>query len=728
MYDHLLLLTTVLQGITLLRVLRRDDGEQRGFALVAAGVLVLGVVALAREDRFVGSVAIGMCGLTVVVPWILESVSRWAFARGRLSMAVRAAGLRGMLMPGSGLGRQQQVLDGIGLLEREGVDAALGYFRGLAQETEDGGELAVIHEQIVSMLFYGQRWDEGIAHYERRFHPGYAAMRPGLALGLLRAYGESRRIDNAAGLLRALEEGPVGADPRSAEMLGQARITFLAYVGEARVLDDLITQDRVGELGMTRATGAFFHGIALARAGDVKRAEAELRRVESLAGPRDKRVLEASRTSLGKVAQAAIELEPELGSYVQSVVHRLHGFLRAAPTVRRRGPSVVSYAVMVAFGIAYGITLIRDAGGIGLLELGAVNPELYAAGAWHRIFTAPWLHGDLITLLFDAYALWLGGQLIEQAYGSGRAAVIAIGGAVAGLAAGLLLTPIPMMVMAAGNLMAISVIVAALWTLIPTRTPAINPRARRSLGITLVLLLAANLLASLPELLGLDYPPAALVAAGLWGTAFSLGLPASVPGFVRRVFEVVAVAAVAVSAYGFAMLPGEDPEGLIVDQRTQCRDLDGVVVHVPESFTWTKAEESDTGFSVPVLSGMTDMLELRSGNLVQVAVVELPAPADGPALLAANPDLARQFGVTVVADLPEGWSGNEGWRHWELRQNGEVVAGLVERPIADGERSATIAVVGAPATSLRHTPRLYASILSDAGLAGAEGTAACDEP
>ncbi|MCB9755637.1 MAG: hypothetical protein H6713_37380 [Myxococcales bacterium] len=207
MFEHLLLITAVILGMALLRLLRRLEPGQRVYMLVVAGLLAATVVAMRREDAFLGLVAVGFTCLTVVIPWVLEGMSRRSFSRGQLSWAVRLAAARSLLMPGAGLQRQQQVLHGLGLLEREGVDAALNYFRELAGEAEDGGELAVIHEQIVSMLFYDQRWSEGIAHFEGQFHPGYAAMRPVLALGLLRAYGEAGRLDNAAGLLRALEEG-----------------------------------------------------------------------------------------------------------------------------------------------------------------------------------------------------------------------------------------------------------------------------------------------------------------------------------------------------------------------------------------------------------------------------------------------------------------------------------------------------------------------------------------
>ena len=266
LFDHLLLLAAVACVATLVRLLRRGDGIGRGYAMLVGMLLAFDLLNLLNllatgASRFLGAVVLSLVVLTVALPWVLEHGSRWAFARGHLAWVGRLSSLRASLMPGSGLARQLPILEGLSLLDRKGVDAALAHFRALADEAEDGVEAAIIHEQIVSMLFHGQRWDEGIAHYERRFHAGYAALRPSLALGLLRAYGEAGRLETAAGLLRELEDGPVGADPNTAELLGQARLTFLAYAGAVAPVHEVVTRARFGELGLTAATAELFKGI-----------------------------------------------------------------------------------------------------------------------------------------------------------------------------------------------------------------------------------------------------------------------------------------------------------------------------------------------------------------------------------------------------------------------------------------------------------------------------------
>ena len=55
-----------------------------------------------------------------------------------------------------------------------------------------------------------------------------------------------------------------------------------------------------------------------------------------------------------------------------------------------------------------------------LLRLGAMQPYLVADGQYWRLFTAIFLHAGLLHIAFNAYALWLIGNFVEDAYGSAR--------------------------------------------------------------------------------------------------------------------------------------------------------------------------------------------------------------------------------------------------------------------------------------------------------------------
>ncbi|HLT37275.1 MAG TPA: rhomboid family intramembrane serine protease, partial [Enhygromyxa sp.] len=593
LFDHLLLLAAILCAATLVRLLRRSEGIGRGYALIVGAGLVSAILAMGGS-RFFGVIALSLVVVTVIVPWALEHASRWAFARGRLIWVARFSSLRASLMPGAGLSRQLPILEGLALLDRDGVDAALAHFRRLADEADDPAELAVIHEQIVAMLFHGQRWDEGIAHYERRFHSGYAALRPSLALGLLRAYGESGRLETAAGLLRALEEGPVGGDPSTAELLGQARLTFLAYAGAVEPVDEIVRRQRFAELGLTAATAELFKGIALARAGEPRQAVESLSRVEDLAGPRDHRVLEAARALLDGVRRASEgilsrsesglkvpELGPELRSYVELVGDRLRAFVIAAPSIRTHTRPWMTYALMVALSLVYGVHLLRGGGSVGLLELGAMSEDLWrrgTAGSWARVFTSAWIHVDLVGLLFDVYAIWLAGQVVERMLGPARMACASMLAAFAGVAASVLALPLlwdlgldnlAIVAPTGGNLMAVGAITAALWILAPRRTPLLAARSRRNLVVTLTLLLVANLLTSWPGLVGFGLAPVGLLVTILVATLVAVGFRVDASRWARRALGGLVAVALTVNAIAVVLVVAEDPEAYLVDHRAQ---------------------------------------------------------------------------------------------------------------------------------------------------------------
>lgn len=733
MYDHLLLAAAIVLGLTLLRLLRRPGGAPVLYTLVIAAELGAALVGMGQGGRVWGNVAIALCGLTVVAPALLESLAKILFARGAMSAAVRAAGLRAMLMPGSGLARHQQILEGLALLDRDGVDAAIAHFRRLLRDTDDPQEALVIHEQIVSMLFYGQRWGEAISHYEGQFHLGHAALRPSLALGLLRAYGEAGELERAAGLLRALEEGPLGADPAAVDLLGQARFTFLAYSGQARLVDEAVAAGRAGAFGLSPASTALFHGIALARAGEPDRAVVELERACALAGPKDARVVAASRSALARVGEAAAPLAPELRRYALAVGERLRVVLRAGPVAARRGVLVATHGVVAAMIAGFVVVLVRGGGGLGLLEVGAFAPALWAAGSWGRVFTAPFVHADLIALVIDLYAIWLGGHVVERSLGSARMLLVAVGGAAAGLWASGQVIPEPLVVIGGGPAMATAVLVAALWTLAPMRMPAITARARRSLMLTLLLLLLAQLLACLPALVGLAAPPVSLAAAALVGTLLGVGLPRALPSIVRRALGVLALAGALGAAVGVAQVAGEDITAYLEARRDVEVREGGVRLGVPASFVRQEAGEALGPGVLPRYAGLRDAVALRGGELVQLVVVDVAGSGladDAAAIFAVDPALAHEVTLRHDEAAPPALAAaldatGAPWRAYTLVRDGEVLAAVVERAL--GPRR--VVLIASPASALAGSPVLYARILADAAIdsegprAGADGDA-----
>ncbi|MDC0671198.1 rhomboid family intramembrane serine protease [Nannocystis radixulma] len=708
LYQNLLVLAGLVLAMVLLRTIRRPGGP-RGYAAVLALQLALTFAAIVYEDRYLGIVAISLCALTVVAPALLERGARQMFALGRPRLAVRLSGLRAMLMPGAGLGRQQQILRGFALLDRDGVDAALAYFRGLVAAAEDPTELAVIHEQIVAMLLFDHRWSEAVTHYESHFHPGYAAVRPTLALGILRAFGELGRHDAAAALLRAIEDGPLGSEAGAAELLAQARLTFLAHAGALGVVEDALARDRGRRLGLSPGTATLFLGIAAARAGDPVRADALLQQVPGLARRSETRLAAAARTARAHVDDAVPALADDVQAFVQAVGERFRAAFRERVGTRRLQPLVMTTALIAVSAGWYAVTLAAGWAGVGLLRAGALTGELWRAGSWGRIFTAPFVHADLVGLLLDCYSIWLAGHVLERIHGWARTGLIALLGSAAGMWAAAVADPDPAQLIGGGNALAVAVLVATLWTLLPARTPGLLSTVRRSVVLTLLFLLGAHVFACIPGAYGLRSTPLSLGTSAFVASVLALLLPPTLPGWTRRPLALLCLAVVAVVGFAAAQVAREDPIAFAVAHRERRVVEHGVALALPASFEHVDAGERRHPL-LPVFAGWLDTQALRGGHLVQFVVVE-DAPAEGSALFVLAPNLAHELVVRPEAAPAPAFAG---FANYTLQRNGEAIARVVERRL--GTRA--LLLLAAPEAALDPAPELYAAILGDAALAG----------
>lgn len=718
MFDELLLLSTALVGLSLLRSSRRSETRPRGYAWVLAGILGLTVLAVAEGSRFLGVVAMALAVLIVALPAVLEWAARVLFGRGMLRMAVWAAGLRAVLMLGAGLGRQQQILRGLAVLEREGVDPAIRYFRGLANDTEDGGELALINEQIVSMLLYGQRWDEGIRHYESRFHPRYAALRPALVLGLMRAYGEVGSLERAAALLQALEEGPVGNDPRALGLVSQARLTFLVYAGANGTVNDALAQRGRRQLGLSEASGALFRGLAARQAGDASRARTELERVEELAGRRDDRVVDSARRAIGELGAPPAVLEPvevedDLAPYVEAVAARLRAFIKMAPAVKRAGFLVATPGLLLAMGLGYVAMRWMGEGGLSVLRIGGVFPEALRSGSLWSLLTGLWVHGDPLGLLLDLYTVWLAAPLVERMAGAGRTVVIAVLGSVVGLLLSALWGPQFGMVLGGAGAASCALLGAAFALLFKPGDGGVRQSARRRLMVPLILVGVAQLASSIPGFLAVEASWFALLAA------FGLGAGLGVVPTERWSDGAVAFVMIGLCGFGLARAVLQDPLETLESTPWTVHEVGPVAFATPPTFEPVEERQDVPGLPLPMHVGVTDGLALRSAAQVEFAAVvpEHGVDLDTPGLLLLDPTLDAEL-TLVPADLPEAFvqAGlSEVAEAHTVRRNGARLGWTITRRLGAAPEDPRI-VMFAAEEALERQASVYARVLAESGL------------
>ncbi len=719
MFDEFLLLTTALVGMAFLRASRRTHDGPRGYVWVLAAILGLTLLGVLEDSRFVGVVAMGLSVLVVVVPWALEGAARVFFGRGMLRLAVWAADARAVLMLGAGLGRQQPILRGLAVLERDGVDAAIGYFRGLAHGTEDGGELALINEQIVSMLLYGQRWDEGIRHYESRFPPRYAALRPALVLGLLRAYGEIGAIERAAALLQALEDGPVGNDPRSLGLVSQARLTFLVYAGAEATVQGALETSACRQLGLSQASGALFRGLAARQAGDAGRARGELERVKNLAGRRDDRVVESARRAMGEMGAPPVVLHPvriaqDLLPYVEAVGARLKAFIRVAPAVQRSGALVATPAIFVVLGLGYFAMRWSDAGGLALLQVGASTPELIRGEGWWRIWTGSWVHGDPLGLLLDLYTIWFAAPLVERMAGSARVVIIALLGSAVGVYVSAVLGEPLGMVLGGGGPAATALLGAAGALLFKPGDGGVRQAARRRVLVPLAMVAVVQGVSATPGFLAVEASWHGLLAAVVVGAllAFVPARPAA-----RWIEWATAVLLLAACAVALVRVSREDALTLVARGSWTVFEAGPARVSAPRTFEFIEERQEVQGLPLPLQVGVLDGLALRAGDLAQIMVLVPNHDADlsVPGLLLLDPTLAAELTLTPVPLPPAFSEASVKADAYAVRRNGSELGITLERRLGPGPEDPRVVLFAAPG-ALERQASIYARVLAEATL------------
>jgi membrane associated rhomboid family serine protease len=160
------------------------------------------------------------------------------------------------------------------------------------------------------------------------------------------------------------------------------------------------------------------------------------------------------------------------------------------------GEPIVTYVLIgmnvLAFlgELASGSTLGGSVGGDSVLSKAALNGPAVADGEWYRIITSGFLHYGILHLLFNMYALYILGTMLEPSIGALRFSLIYAVSLIAGSVGALLLDPNALTAGASGavfGLMGAAILVM--------RNRGVNPW-QSGIGIWLFLNLAITFTAS----------------------------------------------------------------------------------------------------------------------------------------------------------------------------------------------------------------------------------------
>lgn len=203
----------------------------------------------------------------------------------------------------------------------------------------------------------------------------------------------------------------------------------LLGLGEARLRlgdDDAALQawQAAVQVGETPATYAAWRNIAAARVrgGDLSGAIDAYRQADRRAPPEDR----------AEIANRLGWLAKETGDSRAAGRYFARG--------RGDGPLLSVATMLIAASVIVSLSALLSSEGDFLYRAFQLDKPAVAAGEYWRLWTVTLLHGNLLHLGFNMYALYLVGPIVERWYGSGRFLLFylacAAGGSVASFAFG----------------------------------------------------------------------------------------------------------------------------------------------------------------------------------------------------------------------------------------------------------------------------------------------------
>ena len=222
-------------------------------------------------------------------------------------------------------------------------------------------------------------------------------------------------LDQGAALLESGDYREAFATYQRVIGFDDPEVTAAAYLGVAQAayrLDDeafaIRTWEQVLQLPETSATYHAWRNVAAARVreGDLQGAIGAYREADRRAPAADK---------------------PEIANRLGWLAKET-GNVRASRRYFARGRgTVLPYATYVILGItvAVSLTAMFSSDGTGIYDALQLDKAAVAAGEIWRLWTVTLLHdpSNVLHLLFNMYALWLAGPIVERLYGSAMTAI-----------------------------------------------------------------------------------------------------------------------------------------------------------------------------------------------------------------------------------------------------------------------------------------------------------------
>ena len=362
----------------------------------------------------------GFVWLTVV-PGLLMRLAGGALRSGKLRTARRLLRLRSLFEPSAAASRDRQALEVLAMLRQGRVDAAsLMLQEQIAQCANPRLRVALV-EQLFSLEAYARRYQGLLDRLDALGGEQLARASPSVCAVIIRACGETHDFDAMFRYQTILESTRSALAPHLAHAVNGARVAYLAHLGCVDQLERVFEGDPRFLPPMQPMHHALWFGLAHARAGDSATAGELFARA----------IKESDDPAVRDVAEKRIEVDlhrpyapgDQQLRLADEVTERALAY-RAVPRhsgqIWRLAPlTTVLLAVVVAVQVFVQLAMILD-DGWELVRLGANFSAAVRAGQYWRLVSSMFLHGNWLHLIFNGYALYVLGRLVEQIFGSLR--------------------------------------------------------------------------------------------------------------------------------------------------------------------------------------------------------------------------------------------------------------------------------------------------------------------
>ena len=446
--------------IALMQLMPLARGDRRWYAAQIAQLIVIllacfGAIGFSFDPIYLGydliwvAAALVLFVIFVVVPPVLASAAAGREQRGHWRGAATFWRLAGWFTWGQAGQLYRRHGEALRLMARGHREQALAAVDDLLPvETKPGARplppavYGLVHIWKLSLLVTLRQWEQVLAYYESVYDWGTLGLATQARLLVGRALAETGQFERALRSLQFVALSPRTVGARQGQ-LWATRVSVAALAGDRESVEELLKQSEYARSQRRFARfAAYWRGrCALAR-GEFQLAVQMLTRAYGLTHPRNRLWREAIQEQLRRAEQEP----PSPGGYGALDPMYAHGqeLLRRAEkdSAGWRGlmhmgrPERATLSLLLVLATAYLVShvLLPEEMQEKVLMWAGNSADTVKTGEWWRLFTASFLHANLLHLAMNGVALWLFGSAVEKTMGWWRMVVVfLVGGALGNL-------------------------------------------------------------------------------------------------------------------------------------------------------------------------------------------------------------------------------------------------------------------------------------------------------